>query len=1503
MSSDQSTQRHVSGATLPRPPKKEGSKQPVVKSRLEVASDFIRSHHMTASFANISAEPKWLEKRLSAYAEPFTRQTFFSGEVAEVVMRRIFACIVKQDYSTIAARHGGIITKIETLRENAKRAFSRVSTINDESDSGSSAAMATLERMMEEIKACIVEEEAFCYVFKNGYEDVVKSTTPATPLESFYESLRKVLTQRCASTSPKIAKYVDWFTGHIRSQVASVSTIRGEVYASLRGIKEKTKSVPAKNARAAKTEAYAKFMKECVPSKDLSSLPEIHAAIGFSTNLDASDLSDSDGASSVKSRSIPDARSCAASGISAGAIAIRNLPGGPAVKSPSSEGSSEGQTAIADKIDAQAAHRERKFDAEYNWEDIAPRSREHFRKAARAITLRQMHLSVGSDSPFYVYSGAGYFGAQAACFVTSRAEASCAQGVRFPGSAAGVEQFTTEYARVTTEHFWNGVQTENYTPAEFEATTDRDARSALFSGMVTSASAATTSGVQSDYASASVLSKMFSANSFFSCDKQAFLMSMLVPIISAQRLDVSASCSSEIARAIATAYSKVPEIGYVIWTEMAAQKALIARARQWLSDSKTVSSAEFLEKTTDRSLCNWVFGVQNVGFQSIKNGKKSIGFDGGDKRGASKDASSHAESPDRAITSEFDSLYSSSVNTLARIDLIFSAISNDVFLRRLFGVFTESLPGDILVAYGGNVGEIVHDIIRFRDEFKNATAHEYRYVRAFFIDEGGDIVRRNDGISDDPHDDGDSDVSHGEAPQARRTVPPVGAVCERSADLSFQKSAAKCQMHKSTTPEDFEWNSTAEINCMLMFFKAVRDRGMVKNVKARRAAAIERVTSICPILKDILEGKNFLSTPEEVGSFIAAICEIEVQEDVNIALDAAIDAIKKNEFTSNEVCIQKWKTAINEPQRVTARTIAAYAMEDSPESFVIWSERWSFSSLFAALDPTTREHYIGEFAARVLWMRYVCVPKSSIGGAAGASWYSFNESSNYLKPISGSAEVFDDIGRFVGAQIDFAASQIGEVARTLERKSKPLETQKRLASVEMDMHDKTAKEASEILALIITIKKIVFSDRGKSMILNSIKSSSILRCQNFSDLENANPALVAFENGVVDTSDRQIVFRRGKIEDFVTKTTKIHIPIGGLVQFSGSPAASPKRRFRNAASEDLFSDSHPDVIFLINYLSQVFPDEDLLSFALRDMASFYFGRNSEKIWRFWSGEGNNSKSILIKILQYGFGEYFVDVPPELVCAKQIKNSSNASPELAQLEGAHGGVLSEPSDGMTLSSGLIKRYTGGDRVFSRKLHDNGKSKEATAKLIMPCNKPPRMENIDTATKNRVDILPFPSLWSYDAPETEEEQRRCRHFKIDPMFEKNAPRLGRALMWKLFHVYPDYIAQGLSKKPKFMIEYIAEYWRNIDRYVSFIDECINREAAPDATLTAKNAYHAFLEWFRDLEQDQRKNVSYGDFRDNITQKNNLGPFFSAKGMPSGVQLWRGIELRKKADVEES
>ena len=362
-----------------------------------------------------------------------------------------------------------------------------------------------------------------------------------------------------------------------------------------------------------------------------------------------------------------------------------------------------------------------------------------------------------------------------------------------------------------------------------------------------------------------------------------------------------------------------------------------------------------------------------------------------------------------------------------------------------------------------------------------------------------------------------------------------------------------------------------------------------------------------------------------------------------------------------------------------------------------------------------------------------------------------------------------------------------------------------------------------------------------------------------------DPDLIRFNNGVMDLETG--VLRDGLPSDYVSKSTNTN-----WVEYD----------YRD-----------PRISIVMNYISQVFPDPDIKEYFLNSTAEFWRGYNFRKVFGVWTGSGNNSKTIMMSLLEKMFGEYMVKLPTSLITGKRTQ-SSGASPELIRTKGTRLCVLQEPSKTDQLNSGIIKELTGNDSFYCRGLFSNGIQILPLFKLIIVCNDPPSNAENDLAYWERIKVLPYEATFTSGAPKKVQEQIKQKKFPKDPNFARNLEKMVEPFTFILIKRYGK-IRNRDYDQPLKVTSATDAYKQNNDIYLQYIADNIVED--PDSILTLQNLYPHFKDWIKDFVPNSvvPKNSEV------LKQFNSKWANRSANAKKTS---WKGLRVRtSQDDMEEN
>lgn len=523
-----------------------------------------------------------------------------------------------------------------------------------------------------------------------------------------------------------------------------------------------------------------------------------------------------------------------------------------------------------------------------------------------------------------------------------------------------------------------------------------------------------------------------------------------------------------------------------------------------------------------------------------------------------------------------------------------------------------------------------------------------------------------------------------------------------------------------------------------------------------------------------------------------------------------------SQFYNEDECDKHWK-GFRYDNNNSKKLLMYYAQQDNPDEFKKWNSLRVRKYFETACESMT--HWdIAKCIKKNLPYKYVCI------NAEKKIWYEFiPDQHRWVKmddrvPLK--KYISDDLTKlFLGFR-------------------------KTLSDEALVNTDPAKKDSYEMK--ITNCTKLI-----KNLKMGGFKASVVSECSvvfhstTHKGLFDKNPRLTGVKNGVIEIHGGKASFRQGHPDDYITK------------QMNAC--------YYNKSEDD------DDVKFVRNWFRQVYNDPTIFErhsfeeaknidsetckYVWNIHSSLLYGKNQDK--KFYVNEGpggDNSKSQIAKLMEHALSDYCVKIPTELLTQTR-RGSSNASPELAQTEGARAVMADEPDEDEALRGNIIKILTGGDSMFARALNDNGGKIEAVYKLFLNCNRTPMIPGGGKAVKNRLRNIPHLSRWLETYPESELDQWLQSIFPRDNMFDEKIPHLLDAYLWIIVNNYANYHTNGLSE-PKAVTDYTNKYWDENDIYNLFISERVkfhynqkNNSYDKNKSMHTSELYADFKSWLQD------------------------------------------------------
>ena len=289
------------------------------------------------------------------------------------------------------------------------------------------------------------------------------------------------------------------------------------------------------------------------------------------------------------------------------------------------------------------------------------------------------------------------------------------------------------------------------------------------------------------------------------------------------------------------------------------------------------------------------------------------------------------------------------------------------------------------------------------------------------------------------------------------------------------------------------------------------------------------------------------------------------------------------------------------------------------------------------------------------------------------------------------------------------------------------------------------------------------------------------------------------------------------------------------------------------------------------FLNDIFlGDQVLIDYIQRAIGYSLSGYTKEQVMFVLYGNGRNGKSVFLDILNEVFGTYAMNIKPDAIMV--TKNSSDATPEIAKLDGARLVTTTEPNEGERFDEGLIKQLTGGDRVTARKLYENEFDFTPQFKLWMATNHKPYIRGRDEGIWRRMVIIPF--------------EKQIPLPEIDYDLTKKLKNELSAIMNWCVEGYLEWQKHGLAE-PAIIKSQRESYRTEMDSIQAFIEECCALHE--NATIQAGLFFSAYDEWARENNQHRMSSTKFGREISKRFEKETL----------KGKRFYRGISINEESD----
>ena len=614
--------------------------------------------------------------------------------------------------------------------------------------------------------------------------------------------------------------------------------------------------------------------------------------------------------------------------------------------------------------------------------------------------------------------------------------------------------------------------------------------------------------------------------------------------------------------------------------------------------------------------------------------------------------------------------------------------------------------------------------------------------------------------------------------------------------------------------DDYYYDTQVSVNTPIVDKYAARKENRSNYDQMKISANYE-------LAKQLLALMSIERADDRAGWLHVGFCLWNITNGDDEGLSLWLEFSESSEKFSEVECIHLWGTM--RENRYTIATLKFFAKQDNPIGYEQLSKTNKKECVDMALDGS--HNNIAHIMYNDYGSEFVCADISS------KAWYRF-KNHIWTRIDSGA-----DLRERISASNDVVIRSFADMISDL---------QKQIAYLENDDDDdqynrrphaigptadkkKKCKKADDpeiqVMKKKITAINKIIKDCKSSPFKSHVMTecAEMFRDERIIDMLDKDPYLIAFKNGVYDFAND--IFRAGKPEDYIS----VALPI---------------------EYEDYGTIDHPKVMEVEEFFRKIFPDDEVRNYFLNQVCQVFVGGNQEKQILFWTGSGDNGKSVTQLLFEKMLGRLAIKFDTTLITGKK-SGAGCAAPELARSgNGVRWAVLDEPNRDEWINAGFMKLLTGQDSYFARDLYEKGKALREIIpmfKLHMLCNTLPGIRDGDMATWNRIKVIPFESTFvsKEKCPTSYEEQMEKKIFPMDDRFNDKIPSLVQPLAWYLIQRWKNY-----DKNDRFEPEKVKSatkvYKQENDTYLQYIQTYIADQ--DDASMTFDNLLEHFRDWYK-------------------------------------------------------
>lgn len=236
---------------------------------------------------------------------------------------------------------------------------------------------------------------------------------------------------------------------------------------------------------------------------------------------------------------------------------------------------------------------------------------------------------------------------------------------------------------------------------------------------------------------------------------------------------------------------------------------------------------------------------------------------------------------------------------------------------------------------------------------------------------------------------------------------------------------------------------------------------------------------------------------------------------------------------------------------------------------------------------------------------------------------------------------------------------------------------------------------------------------------------------------------------------------------------------------------------------------------------------------------------SEQIFIIFQGLGRDGKSTFMNALRKLLGSYAATADVKTFLDIGQRGGGDASPDIARLAGDTRMIsTAEPPKNAKLADHMIKSFTGGGNVTTRRLKQDLFEFEPVGKVFMECNGRPQPQGADEGIWRRLKLL----LWENQIPADQADK------ELPHKLEAERPGV---LNWILEGV-GRWLVEGVKDPPRVKVA-LSDYRKGSSSFAEWLSDCVARDKA--ATTPASDFFKSYKAYMEERDEKAMTQTAFG------------------------------------------